>query len=340
MILKKIKFIFSNIILLTFLIIIVLSLIITKMNYHSLKYKKNYVIKINEDTISLETFTRAYTAVLLQNKKSLNTSSLNTLYNRSYIKKLYKQTISNIIYETLLKQYLKKLNVFVSNTSIQNYVYNQQIFRKNNVFDIQKYYFFLNSHNINTKEYIETIKTNLAIKKFISSITNSTFILKKDSNNFIKLLSQIRVIRIAPINKKNYYSLVRVQKTNSFAMIKEITNECNNGSETLFKKMNLKFEKPQFFYKFSTNKLGQLIFSLPSLKKNNICFNIIKNNNDLFLVQFYKIMHINISKQQKKVLLSQLLKHNTKMILNSILHNLYTQANISYGKLINFKKYL
>lgn len=353
MIKKKIKLILSNIIMLIFLIIICFSLIITKINYDPLINKKDYVITINDDKISLEEFTKLYTFALLKNKKKSHKNDLNLLYNKNYTKNIYQKVLSNIIYKTLLKQYVKKLNISVNNSDVKNYIHNQSIFKTNNIFNVQKYYSFLNSVNISSYEYKEKIKTDLKINKFISFISNSTFILKHEMNDFIELLSQIRVIKKATINipktfkhiyinQKYFKNCLNKNNTiNYFLVSKKIINELNAGSDKLLKKIKLKFKNPQKFSKFGISKLEKLIFNLPLPKKNNnVYFSIFKNNGNLLLMQFYKTQHTIFSKKQKKIIISQLLKHHLKMTLNSILNHLYANANISYEKLTTFKKYL
>lgn len=357
---KKIKLIFSNIIIIIFFIIITFSLIFTKMNYYPFINKNHYVIKVNDDEINSEELLKRYSIELLQLKKKLNLNNLDKSYNNFYKSKIYKKIISDIIYETLLKQYIHKLKISVSDADVKYYIHNQIIFKKNNVFNVDKYYSVLHNLNISTKEYVNKIKTHLKIKQFIYFITNSIFTLEKETNNFIKSLSQIRVIKIAPINilhvfkkfiitnstkitKKNinnYNNKIAIE-TNRIKyslMITKIINALHDKPNKLLKKIDLKFEKPQLFSKFHFNKLAKLIFSLPTPKKNkNAYFFIIKNNNNLSLVKFYKIIHIKFSKQQKKALLSQLFQHNLNMILNSILNDLYMKSTISYGKLNSFE---
>ncbi|XBC43228.1 MAG: SurA N-terminal domain-containing protein [Buchnera aphidicola (Meitanaphis flavogallis)] len=346
MIKKKIKLIFSNIIMLIFLIIIFFSLIITKINYNPLINKNNYVVTINDEKISLEEFTKLYTLELLKNKEKLHKNNLNSLYNKNYTKNIYQKVLSNIVYKTLLKQYVQKLNISVHDSDVKNYIHNQSIFKINNIFNIQKYYSFLNSANISSYKYKKKIKIDLKINKFISFISNSTFILKHEINNFIELLSQIRVIKKATINipetfkhlyinKKYFKNYLNKNNTiNYFLIAKKIINELNTGSDKLLKKIKLKFENSQKFSTFEISKLKKLIFNLPLPKKNNnVYFSIFKNNGNLLLIQFYKIQHKIFSKKQKNIIISQLLKHHLKMTLNSILNNLYTNANISYEKI-------
>ncbi|XBC42717.1 MAG: SurA N-terminal domain-containing protein [Buchnera aphidicola (Kaburagia rhusicola ensigallis)] len=353
MIKKKIQLILSNIIMLIFVIIICFSLIITKINYDPIINKKNYVITINNDKISLEEFTKLYTFALLKNKKTSHKNDLNSLYNKNYTKNIFQQVLSNIIYKTLLQQYVKKLNISINDSDVKNYIHNQSIFKIHNIFNIQKYYSFLNSANINSYEYKKKIKIDLKINKFISLISNSEFILKHEINNFIELLSQIRVIKQATINipktfkrlyiNQKYFKncLYKNNTINYFLVAKKIINELNTGSNELLKKIKLKFNNPQKLSKFGMSKLEKLIFNLPLPKKNNnVYFSIFKNNGNLLLIQFYKTQHTIFSKKQKNIIVSQILKHRLKMTLNSILNNLYTNANISYDKLTTFKKYL
>ncbi|XBC38088.1 MAG: SurA N-terminal domain-containing protein [Buchnera aphidicola (Floraphis meitanensis)] len=360
---KKIKLIISNIIILIFLVIIFFSLVITKINFYSLINKKNYIIKINNEKINLNDFIKIYTIELLKYKKNIDLNNLKSLQNRIYLKKIYKKVMLNIIYETLLKQYIKKLNIFAKSSEIKNYIHNQSIFKENNIFSIKKYYSFLNSINMNSNEYINKIETNLKINKFISFISNSTFVLKNEMENLIQLLSQVRMIKIAPIKISNIFKylidnnrnikihhiqhnrnilfLSKKNTLNPFIITKKIIYELNHGSNKILKQMNIKFEKKQFFYKFDLNKLEKLIFNLPHpTYKKNIYFSILKNNHDLLLVQFYKIKYIKFSKKQKNIIFSRLLKHNIETILNSIINNLYTKANISYGReLTNLNQY-
>ncbi|XBC44269.1 MAG: SurA N-terminal domain-containing protein [Buchnera aphidicola (Schlechtendalia peitan)] len=357
MIKKKIKLIFYNTMILLFLIIMIFSLTITKTNYYSLKDKQTYIIKINHEKISLDKFKQRYIIELINNNINLN--NLKPSIKIVYKNKIYNKVISDIIYETLLKQYVQKLNISIQNSDVKNYIYNQKIFQNNKVFNIQKYHYFLNTLNISSQEYINTIKTELKINKFISSISNSMFILKNEIDNSINSLSQIRLIQVAPIqiphtypnlintHKKiiknqykhdNFRSFTKQKNINYFLISKKIIYELNHGSKILFNKMHLKFQKPQLVSQFSRNKLSKLIFNLPHPKKNkNIYFSIIKNRNTVFLVKFYKIIHIRFSTQQKKIITSQLLKYNLEMVLNSIFKNLYTQANISYNDLFNLK---
>ncbi|XBC41166.1 MAG: SurA N-terminal domain-containing protein [Buchnera aphidicola (Nurudea yanoniella)] len=357
MIKKKIKKILSKLIILILLIIIIFSLVFMKFNYYSIKDKKNYIIKINNDEIHLEEFQKKY--IFLLSKYKYNS---NNFHNTNYIKKIYKEAILDIIYKTLLKQYVKKLHISLNDSEIKNYIHNNSDFQEKNIFKIEKYYYFLNKENISSNEYIDKIKTYLKIKKFISFISNLIFISKHEKNNLIQSLSQIRIIKIASVpltkffkntiinnkniinylkkNNSNLFS-IKKYKNNTFLILKKTTYEFNNKPVKLLKTIKLKFQKSLFFSRFDKNKFKKFIFNLPNLKKNkNIYFSIIKNSGDLLLIKFYKTMHIDFSNKQKNVIISQLKKYNLGTILNSILDDLYLKAHISYGNLIDFNNKL
>ncbi|XBC39141.1 MAG: SurA N-terminal domain-containing protein [Buchnera aphidicola (Nurudea shiraii)] len=354
---KKIKSILSKTIILILLIIILFSLIFTKVNYYPINQTKSYLIKINDDKIDIEEFKKLYNFSLLEYEKKFNLKKLNNLHNESYKKKIYKTVISNIIYQTLLKQYVSKLNIILDNDEVKHYIYNEQLFKENNIFSIKKYYTFLNIENLSSNEYIKKIRDNLKIKKFLSLISDSIFISKKEIDNFIKLFSQIRIIRTTSINlykifeklntdNKNIINnlinhnfnalLIKKYKNDIFLIFKKTTYQNRRKLTKILKKIQLKFKKPLFFSRFNTSKFKTFIFNLPNLKKNKKSyFGTFKNNGNLFLIQFYKTKYMKFSSQQKNNIISQFKEYNLERILSSILDDLYKKAHISYGELKN-----
>jgi len=352
---KKIKLVLYNIIMLVFLIIISFTLITTKSNYYRSKNDKQYIIKVNNEEIGLQEFQRRYAIELIKSNAYSNTKTLNKAYSYKYKKKIYKKVLLDIIHETLLKQYVQRLNISIKHYDVQNYIYNQKNFTRNKNFDIQKYYFFLNTLGISSKEYINIIETHLKINKFISSIINSIFSLKNETTRFNQLFSQGRMISIAPVNKLNFFEenkkieknryrnanftpKIKKNNINYFFIAKKIIYLLNHKPSKLLKKINLKFQEPQLISRFDNNKFSKLIFNLPQPNaKKNVYFIIVKDNNNLYIAKFFKMTHINLSENQKKFIALQLLQYNVNMTLNSIMNNLYAQAQIEYNSLINFK---
>lgn len=272
-----------NIMLLGTLSIIFISLILPYINVFFFKNTSDYAIKINNQTISQEEFIKKYNLEYIKQKKNTKNKITTNINTNNYLLKIYKKTISNIIQESLLKQYIIKINFKIQDLDIKNYIYSQSKFQTNYCFDINKYHQYLNILQISSNEYIKKIKIYLKIQKFLENIYDTDFILENEKKIILKLFSQIRMVQKShPIKIKSFHNEKNINSKKIKKYFKNNVNELITKEQftinyILIHKKNIKNihkniqkkNQDNIIYTLLNNKINSPLFK-KTIKKNKI----------------------------------------------------------------------
>ncbi|AAO27132.1 peptidyl-prolyl cis-trans isomerase D [Buchnera aphidicola str. Bp (Baizongia pistaciae)] len=290
----------SNLILLLLIIIIFISLILTNFNNYLLENLSEYEIKINNTEISREEFIQRYNLECFYNDKNFKNDIITNPKNPKYISEIYNITLSNIIYESLLQQYVHQLHFNIDYSHVKNYIYKQTIFRQNQKFNKEKYYEYLKKLQISSNEYIKKVMTYLEIKEFIKTLTNTDFILNNEKNNILKLFEQGRIVN------KSYVNL------NNLKLIEHISNKELKRYYINHKHQFLSPKKFKISY-FLINKNNVFV---PCIKKFYF-----KNKDNTFQHELF-LQHKKSKKQNDNIIKKLLTTHtNTSQFKNIIQKN-------------------
>lgn len=277
---------FSKKILITMIIItIMLSIILNSIMIYFIKDFKQYSIKINDEEISPKIIQLLYFLNKKYNNHQKN-NNLNICESTVQEALLYKKTLMQIIYTTLLKQYLTKLHFHVIKKNIKNKICLSKFFQKEKKFNYNQYLNFINFIELTSDQYINALEQKENVKDFIYLLLNSEICLKDYFYKIMKKSIEKRNVQLGYFD----VSLTNKEKKILFQDIKKY----------------YMLNKKNFFYpkriKFEILKLQN---KLPLPQKNNPIFdkNKIKNN-AIEGQQEYKIYKTNNIKY------AQLLFHN------------------------------
>ncbi|NIH16513.1 MAG: hypothetical protein G8D24_00365 [Buchnera aphidicola (Periphyllus lyropictus)] len=309
---------FKNIILKIILITLFASIFIT--NISSLKncfsFSNNYpwLLKINEKKININKIQYFF------EKKILNDSSKKKSYkllkNKKYILFIYKKIISDLIDEILINNYMKSSNIYCNKNKIKEIVKNLEVFKKNNKFNKEKYFDFLQRMNINEKEYLNEIGKKIIENFFSQDILDSYNLLKIEKKSILKnVLSNILYIK-AKLNFKKIFSKQNVTQ-------KEIKDFYINNKKLFMypKKFKIQFIKiPILINKKIINKKKKKLTKKNTIEKKIIKkINLISKNKKNYFDLIKKIINVKIN--------------NTKLFLiNSIPQEIKIKQIISFLK--------
>ncbi len=180
--------------------LIILSFVLTGVGTYIRSDKSDYAAKVNGQEIS-----RAYLDMMFRNEQRrqqqiLGDQFLRLTSNNGYLQRLRQQTLSNLIDQALLDQYIKDLHISISDDEVRQAIFLQQAFQTNGKFDNAKYNAILHSMGSNADRYAEALRKHLAAQQLINTITNTDFILPDETGNLIDLVSQKRDIRHSTID--------------------------------------------------------------------------------------------------------------------------------------------
>ncbi|CAL4325484.1 SurA N-terminal domain-containing protein [Buchnera aphidicola] len=191
--------------------IIILSLIFGTINSYINSDPKKYIAKVNEEEISIEMLKKMYFNTREKQKKILGKNFLEIKDNKEIQENTYNYALNQLINNTLLEQYVKKINFNINDDEIKKVILNNSKFQKNNTFDKKKYLSYLSKKNLTHYEYINLIKKKISTTKFIHSIAQTDFILDNEKKQIIKLLSQKRIIKKAILKIDPIISIQKVK---------------------------------------------------------------------------------------------------------------------------------
>lgn len=195
--------------------IIIISFIVTGTVGYIVVGSKNYIIKVNNSLITREQFIQA----IKQEKEIFKQEGLeNQFYkminNRSEKNIFYQNILDNLIGIILLNQYSNKLGLLVSDKKIKEEIYSMDLFKKNGVFNQEKYEFFIKKHHINKKNLVKDIRKNLINRQLIKIYLDNEFVLPDEYKTYARFVLEKRKIRTAtlPISKYFYQQNVTNQE--------------------------------------------------------------------------------------------------------------------------------
>lgn len=210
---KYLKFRPNRIIVNFILGIVILSLIFSAINSYFNQHVEKFVAKVNDEKISLNLFKNMYFLEKEKQEKILGKDFFRSKENQKFKKKIYNYVLSQLINNTLLEQYVKKIQLEINDQQIKKIILNSNSFKKNEVFNKGKYFDYLASVNLTHNEYVDLIKKKLSTEHLINSISNTNFLLEEEKENFLNLLSQKRVIVKSILNINSFIDKQTVHDT-------------------------------------------------------------------------------------------------------------------------------
>lgn len=207
------------------LALIILSFVLTGVGNYLIGGNGDYAAKVDGQEISRGQLENAFS-----NERSRQQQMLGEQFfsrrKPAFMQQLRQQALSQLIDETLLQNYAKKLGLAISDEQIKQAIFKQTAFQTNGKFDNTKYLGIINNMGLSADQYAEALRKQLITQQLIQSVTGTDFMLLGETNSLAALVSQERTVREATINVdalkskqsvsdeeiKNYYQ----QNKNSF----------------------------------------------------------------------------------------------------------------------------
>ncbi|MFC0178810.1 SurA N-terminal domain-containing protein [Thorsellia kenyensis] len=173
--------------------VIILSFILSGGFYY-IAAAPTYAVKVNGDEVSLQEFND-----LFQNRSYLLPDDA----DNEAIDTLKEEVLKSVIDKLLIEQFVKSLDVTISNDQIKMLIAQNPMFlNESGQFDTQKYEAFLNERFLTGDQLAEYIRTKELTPLILQELNNTVFTLPSEIDDYGKLFLQKRTIRTAPIDLK------------------------------------------------------------------------------------------------------------------------------------------
>ncbi|MXP67571.1 peptidylprolyl isomerase [Pantoea sp. Aalb] len=220
----NLRIISKNFIFKIILALIILSFIVTGIGNYLISNNVDYAVKINGQKIGHATLEQIYNNEIERQQKILGDQFFQLISNKWYVQEIHQKVLSQLIDQVLFEQYIKDLNILISDDQVKQSIFNQLVFQTNGKFDNDKYKNLLASIGLTADQYAEALREQLAIWQLINIITNTNFILEDEKSDILELMSQQRKVRTAVLD----INILSKQQTASDNEIKEYYEQNKN----------------------------------------------------------------------------------------------------------------
>lgn len=175
--------------------VIILSFILSG-GFVYLSSPPTYAVKVNSEEISLQQFEQIFQSRAYMLADDADEDAIN---------KLKIEILKGVVDELLITQYVKSLDVTISNEQVKAIISQYGDFLdENGNFDQEKYRAFLTDRGITGDQFAEYIRTRDLTPLISREISDSVFTLPSEINEYAKLLLQKRTIRKAPVDMSKF----------------------------------------------------------------------------------------------------------------------------------------
>lgn len=198
--------------------LISLSFILSGIAGYIFSHTDTHAVKVNGEEISQQEFQQGYNNLYEQESRNQGTKFDALADSPEYLDGLRKQVVNNLIDQALLRQYIKELNLAVSDAQITHEIALSPLFQVNGKFDNNAYLQFLRNNGLTSESYVEYLREGFSLQQLESGLGDSEFIVPAQQQAVEKLLFQQRGIRIASISLEQEISkqVVSEEEINSF----------------------------------------------------------------------------------------------------------------------------
>ncbi|WP_241607906.1 peptidylprolyl isomerase [Rosenbergiella australiborealis] len=180
--------------------IIIISFVLTGVSNYLIGGTHDYAAKVNGETISRAQFENAFNNERARQQQQLGDQYAQLAANEQFLQQLRQQALSQLIDQTLLQQYVHKLNLTVTDEQIKQAIFAVPQFQTNGHFDNALYNSVLNSVGYKPAQYAASLRNSLPNQQLAQAIGNTDFLLKGEADQLVNLVSQQRQIRQAVID--------------------------------------------------------------------------------------------------------------------------------------------
>ncbi|VFP83785.1 Peptidyl-prolyl cis-trans isomerase D [Buchnera aphidicola (Cinara laricifoliae)] len=299
---------------------IIFSIILSSISNFFIHNTQSSILKINEEKIYPKILQLNYYITQKNNNKNIKNIFSTTINKKEYTQYIFKQIITKMINESLLKQYADKINLHMLDKHAIKMIISSKYFQVNNSFNYKKYIKFINFIMYSHNKYVNSLKKKIAVKYLIKILLKSIIILKHDIREKFKKIIDRNNIQIIDF------------KINVKKLIKK--SDISKIQKSLYINKDI-FQNHRFY----TIKIIRL--KKKNIIKNNIKNNLIldKNQNKKKIIEKkynYRYIRTNNFKTALKIMNQIKIKNFNKNISNIILKK--NQKKFNYINLGWIKK--
>ncbi|AVJ16527.1 peptidylprolyl isomerase [Serratia sp. MYb239] len=192
----------NHVVLKIILALIILSFVLTGVGNYLIGGSGDYAAKVNGEVIERARLEQAFQSERSRMQQQLGDQFSALAGNEGYMQQLRRQTLSQLIDETLLDQYAKKLGLSISDDQVKDAIRKAPYFQTNGQFDNAKYLDLITRMGYSADNYAQSMRQQLVNQQLIQAFGHSGFVLPAESDAMAALMLQERDIRLATIDLK------------------------------------------------------------------------------------------------------------------------------------------
>ncbi|KFD17564.1 peptidylprolyl isomerase [Tatumella ptyseos] len=190
----------SHIVLKIILGLIIVSFVLTGVGNYLIGGNSDYAAKVNGTTISRAELENAFNNERNREQQQLGAQFSQLAANPQFMQQMRQQAMSDLIDQTLMQQYVKSLNLDVSDAQIKDAIFAQKAFQTNGQFDNARFNSLINNMGYTADQYAAALRKSLVTSQIVNALTNTDFMLKNETQQLVSLVAQTRDIREAAFN--------------------------------------------------------------------------------------------------------------------------------------------
>ncbi|WP_041749141.1 SurA N-terminal domain-containing protein [Buchnera aphidicola] len=217
MIKSSLKNFYKKKILIIITIVITSSIILSSLSSFFIQKRSLPILTVNQEKIYPEVLKLIYKIIKKKQNKTIKEIFLKIISKEEYKKYIFQQIIIDVINESLLKEYIKDINFYISKKNIKKIIYSSKNFKKKKKINYKKYLKFINYIQYTHNEYINSLQKKISVKYLIKLLSKSIILLKKEIHNKLKKIIERKNIQVIHFNTK----LNKLEKKKNKSKIKK-----------------------------------------------------------------------------------------------------------------------
>ncbi|KFK97586.1 MULTISPECIES: peptidylprolyl isomerase [unclassified Serratia (in: enterobacteria)] len=192
----------NNIVLKIILGLIILSFVLTGVGGYLTGGSGDYAAKVNGQVIERAQLEQAFQSERSRMQQQLGDQFSALAGNEGYMQQMRQQVLSQLIDNTLLDQYAKKLGLNASDEQVKDAIRKAPYFQTDGQFDNAKYLDLINRMGYSADNYAQSLRQQLINQQMLQGFGGSGFVLPSESQAMSALMLQERDVRLATIELK------------------------------------------------------------------------------------------------------------------------------------------
>ena len=192
----------NNIVLKIILGLIILSFVLTGVGGYLNGGSGDYAAKVNGQVIERAQLEQAFQSERSRMQQQLGDQFSALAGNEGYMQQMRQQVLSQLIDNTLLDQYAKKLGLNASDEQVKDAIRKAPYFQTDGQFDNAKYLDLINRMGYSADNYAQSLRQQLINQQMLQGFSGSGFVLPSESQAMSALMLQERDVRLATIELK------------------------------------------------------------------------------------------------------------------------------------------